>query len=342
MRILIFVLCLILLLATVSTAKILVTSYVEGDIDVKSIVVMEDDGTEIKTIHIDNRRSSRTRWSPDGKQIVFYRFQKPGEWQWQEIVVMNSDGTNERILTQTQEASDRVPVFSPDGKSVLFCRSERIGNESKRSMNVIDLESGKIRKIADFGVNSPDWSPDGKQIVFSPIGKIGNVNSTIQIMDVDGRHHRNLLDPPPQGVNGITRTYARWSPNGKQVVFMEYEFKHNPQLGFIPQARRYFIYDVRTRKTEQLRIPETYFSSGLDWMDDGKSILFSAREVELNVPVKGQVFLYHIYKYNITAKRITRISEQTWENPSLDWISDDVFPVTPQGKKKVTWGTIKQ
>ena len=49
MRILVFTVCLLLLLATVSTAKILVTSYVaEG---VKSIVVMEDDGTGIKTIH---------------------------------------------------------------------------------------------------------------------------------------------------------------------------------------------------------------------------------------------------------------------------------------------------
>ena len=160
-------------------------------------------------------------------------------------------------------------------------------------------------------------------------------------MDADGRHPRDLVPPRPQGENGFRSTKARWSHNGKQIVFSEYEFKHNPQLGFVPQANRYFIYDLRTRKTEQLQIPKTYFPSALDWMDNGKSILFAAREVELNVPVKGVVFPYHIYKYDIASKRITRISDQNWENPTLDWISDDVFPVSPIGKKKVTWGKLK-
>ncbi len=336
MRILVFTVCWILLLVPVSNAKILVASYVaEG---VKSIVVMEDDGTGRTTIHTDNRYPTAARWSPDGKQIVFDRFTKPGNWQWREIVTINSDGTNERLLTQTQGASDTHPVFSPDGESVLFTRIMRVKKE--RNVCILDLESGNIKKITDFGVNFPDWSPDGKRIVFSPIGKIGNFNSTIWIMDADGRHLRELLQPR-QGVNGFDYAFATWSPNGKQIVFFEYEFKHNPQLGFIPQALRYFIYDLQTHKTEQLQIPKTYFPCDLDWMDNGKSILFGAREVKLNAQVDGLVFPYHIYKYHIVTKRITQISAQTWENPSLDWLSDDVFPVSPKGKKQTRWGALK-
>ena len=69
-------------------------------------------------------------------------------------------------------------------------------------------------------------------------------------------------------------------------------------------------------------------------MENGKSIVFSAVEVKLNAPGKGMLHPYHIYKYDIATGRRTRLSEQTWENPSLDWISDDVLPVSPAGKKK--------
>ncbi len=339
MRILVFTLCLFLLFATTSTAKILVTSYIAEDVRAKHIVMMEDDGTGIQTIHTDdNLNPLAARWAPDGKQIVFYRFRKPGDAQSGEIVLINSDGTNERLLTRGM--LDRHPVFSPDGQSVMFPRTERIDNENKDSICILNLGSGKIKKITDFAVNFPDWSPDGKQIVYSPITKIGNFTSTLWIMDANGRHPRELLPPPPQGGNGISRSYARWSPNGKQIVFSEYEFKYNPQIGFIPQANRYFIYDLRTRKTEQLRIPKTYKTSGLDWMDNGKAILFSVVEVELNGVRKHNP--YHIYKYHVVTKRLTRLSEKTWVSPHLDWISDAVLPVSPKGKKKVTWGTLKQ
>ncbi len=340
MRILIFTVCLILLFVPVANAKILVTSYVAENVRAKHIVIMEDDGTGIQTIHTDdNRNLFGARWSPDSKQIVFDRFREPGNSQLIEIVLINADGTNERILTQGT-GQDHHPVFSPDGKSVLFSRSMRVNNELKRNVCILNLESGNIKKITDFGVNFPDWSLNGKEIVYSPITKIGDFTSTLWIMDADGRHPRELLPPPLQGRNSIDRAYARWSPNGKQIVFHEYEFNFNPQIGFIPQANRYFIYDLQTRKTEQLRIPITYKTSGMDWMNNGKAILLSVVEVEIGGVKKHNP--YHLYKYHIASKQLTRISEKTWVSPYVDWISDDVLPVFPKDKKKVTWGTLKQ
>ena len=341
MRILVFTLCLLLLITTGATAKIVVAAYINGAEGIKSIFVMEDDGTGINTLLTDTRYPTAPRWSPDGKQIVFARFLKPGIWDRRQIVIINADGTNERVLTKG--ASDGHPVFSPDGTSVLFRRSERIDNELKHSINVIDLESGKIKKISDFGVNFPDWSPDGKQIAYSGISVLGKTGSNLWIMDADGGRPRELLPQLPLGEVLIDRGgYPRWSPNGKQILHGQYEYKFNPNVGFIPQANRYFIYDLSTRQSKQLLIPKTYFPSALDWMDKGKSILLSAREVELNASVEGMVHPYHLYKYDIATRSFTRLSEQTWLNPSLDWISDDVLSVSPEGKMQTRWGAIKK
>ena len=54
-------------------------------------------------------------WSPDGKSIAF----GSGPPGFQEIFVMNADGTQVRQLTDNDE-NDGGPVWSPDGKSIGF------------------------------------------------------------------------------------------------------------------------------------------------------------------------------------------------------------------------------
>lgn len=338
MRICIFILLLLLLITPLARAKIVFAARVEEGI--KGIFVMDDDGTGVIELFTDTRYPTTPRWSPDGKQIVFSRWANPNDSQHSQLVVINADGTNERVLTEANTSSHH-PVFSPDGKSVLFLRSRRIKNEVKYSAFVIDLESGKAKELADFGVSFPDWSPDGKHIVFSTIPILGRTMKNLRIMDSEGGRVRTLLPPLPLGEVLIDRAYPKWSPNGKKILYYEYESKFNPKEGFIPQAHRYFIYDLSTKQTKQLHIPKTYRCSSLDWMDNGKSIVFSAVEIKLKEPVGTVWHSYHLYKYHIETGTITQLTDQTWENPSLDWISDNVFPVSPRGKKQTRWGELK-
>src|SRR5690606_37637272 len=55
-------------------------------------------------------------WSPDGSMIVFSSRRDDGD---AEIYIMNSDGSNQQRIT-TLPNGDIEPVFSPDGKHIVF------------------------------------------------------------------------------------------------------------------------------------------------------------------------------------------------------------------------------
>ncbi|MDE0637354.1 MAG: hypothetical protein OXI43_16070 [Candidatus Poribacteria bacterium] len=50
----------------------------------------------------------------------------------------------------------------------------------------------------------------------------------------------------------------------------------------------------------------------------------------------------NIYKYHLRTDELVPLTKHPGYDNEVDWIRDDVLPVTPQGKKKVTWGTIKK
>ncbi len=331
----------LLTIATTVSAKIAFTSSPDGKL---GIYVMDDDGSNVMLL-TDILKPSAPRWSPDGKQIVFERWVNLHNSQRLHIFIMNADGTNIRQLTSPiQNGTERHPVFSPDGDSILFYRYQKINDKNERSILVLNLESGDVTKIAELGVNFPDWSSDGKHIAFSPISSFVEGGSNIWIMEADGDNLRELLPPPLNNELGIDRVFPKWSPDGKQVLFMqsEYDFGVIDGIGRrIPHAYRFFIYDLKSKTTQKLQIPQHYKTAGLDWMDDGKSVVFSAVEIKLQKPGDGTPYLYNIYKYDIKNSSITRLTNHPGKDYSLDWISDHAHAVSPSGKKTIQWGQLK-
>lgn len=339
-------LCLVLLLFfTVADAKIIFYSKRDG---VSGIYVMNDDGSNV-TLLTDTLSPNAPNWSPDGKQIVFSRLKDPKDIEQWHIFLMNADGSNVRQLTAPEDTyRDAHPSFSPDGKSIIFKRLERKENEYIPSIRVINLASGRIKKISDLGVNHPEWSPDGKKIAFSNVSTIGKTGSNIWIMAADGGNPQELLPPeppPPIGQLIIDRFKPKWSMDGKKILYTEY--RHKPVeidgvVHLLPQGYYYYIYDFTRRQSQRLNIPKDYRSAGINWMDNDKSIVFSAAKTKLNEPIQGPLPPFNTYKYHIATTKITRLTEHPGVDYAFDWISDDVLSVTPKGKKKVTWGTLKK
>lgn len=329
---------LLLLVSTAADTKIVFTSERNG---IDGVYVMDDDGSN-ETLLTDQLDPGLPSWSPDGRQIVFNRYVHRSSV----LCLMNPDGTNIRQLTEADHINRAS--FSPDGKFLVFNRTIEDPGDWKDRTIVLNIETGKMKEISDFWGIQHDWSPDGKHIICAEPFTDG-VNNTIWIMDADGDNLRKLiLAVAFDGEFTIRREFPRWSPDGKQIVFLQVEWKPvrvNGRGGRFFKAFRYMTCNRNGENLRPLPIPKDMEGRNVDWMDDGESIVFSAgAAIPLNQPLPHD-FEYpppNIYKYHIRTRDMTRLTNHPGRDYGLDWISDDVLPVSPQGKKKVTWGQLKQ
>ena len=315
----------------------------------RGIYVMDDDGSNV-TLLTDQGRPLWPRWSPDGKSIVF----RPGISD--SLFLMNADGSGMReITTPPKGAEDSFPAFSPDGKSIVFKRTVYIdGGKIKHSLNVLNLEKGKIKKIAEVNTASPRWSPDGKYIVFGGSINVGGggLGSSISRINTNGGDLRELVPSQRVGNSILSLSRPRWSPDSQKIVYaqMKYSWRQIVMNGknvnaLIREEFRYIICDKNGKTLQRLNIPKDFLPGGIDWMDGDKSIVFGARKYPINEPppLPEQYPIMNIYKYHIATGKLTQLTDtEKNDGGSIDWISDDVLSVSPKGKMQTQWGKLKK
>ena len=139
------------------------------------------------------------RWSPDGTQILFYRWTKganndpTGSGLW----IVNADGTNLHQLSTVPFAGDAE--WSPDGSRIAFSmypwHVDRIDQVPGRASNVYTVrpDGTDLTKLTTDGLSSsPSWTSDG-HIVFvrTPLND-GIAASDLWLMGGDGQVPRQI------------------------------------------------------------------------------------------------------------------------------------------------------
>jgi hypothetical protein len=167
-------------------------------------------------------------WSPDGSMIAFTRgpssglIGAPGPYN---VVVMNEDGSNLRLLTEGTDANYAM-TWMPDGNHLLYNVVSRDGS----SLNIIDVQTSEVSILPGFDTGGVAVSPNGKRLVFEetlPLEKYG-----LSVSDPDGSNRKLLADGDPYIV-----TVPAWSPDGNWVIASVHDpdaNKHpNPILALI-------------------------------------------------------------------------------------------------------------
>jgi dipeptidyl aminopeptidase/acylaminoacyl peptidase len=144
--------------------------------------------------------------APDGKTIaVSYNVTEPPfERLNNDIFLLATNGSGKMTnITPDNPASDVNPVFSPDGKKLLYGRQNIYHfYADKVEMVVYDLTTGNREPITeeiDLSCSGWQWSADGKSIFFD--AELNAMNALFSIPSTGGRHTAIFTE----GTNGNLR-----------------------------------------------------------------------------------------------------------------------------------------
>ncbi len=129
------------------------------------IFIMKADGSGQKQLTNVNGYDGGPFFSPDGKQIIWRRFDERGLIA--DVWMMNADGTNQRQITDFKSMS-WAPYIHPSGEYILFS-SNKLGFENFEVFMVdIDGKKEPVRVTFSDGFDGlPVPSPDGTQIAWT-------------------------------------------------------------------------------------------------------------------------------------------------------------------------------
>jgi Tol biopolymer transport system component len=162
----------------------------------------------------------------NNKRIAFvrsfnrFRVDQDG-YDHQGIYTMSTDGSQLRRVTlpRARSARDDEPQWSPDGRRIVFVRTNLTAKPvDGQAIFVVHADGSALRRITPWNLRAgdgPNWSPDGTRILFRSNASDTFLDSNLFTVGSDGTGLKQITHVAP-----TTKLYSSgFSPDGASITF---------------------------------------------------------------------------------------------------------------------------
>ena len=278
--------------------KIVFTSYLHGD---SEIYTMNLNGSGLRRLTKHSifgptfdttKGDAAASFSPEAKSIIFlsdrddkrprreFIYDHKGKvigWKgthgFTEIYIMDTNGKNQTRLTYDQ-AGTSAPVFSPDGKKILFYSSVATGKPFNRQIKIVNSDgTGKRTLVDGILIRLSKFSPDSQKVFFIFQGDLFAVYvNSGNLSRLTYFNSQNIERPDrAEGLAYVSNFVL--SPDGKEITLVTQERK----------ALQFIFYSMNADGSEMEKIscldsPDRRdyagWISNLKYLPDRQSIAF--------------------------------------------------------------------
>ena len=201
----------------------------------------------------------------DEKRIVIEQRAETGYSLW--VMDLNRDVMGKKITSGKYE--DRDPVWSPDGRHILF-RSDRNDSDGLYLKLLAGEEEPELLLKSERRAVPEDWSDDGRFIIYCDIG-------SIYVLPLDDE--QNPQDPIEVVPRSESKTYdePKFSPDAEWIAYVSNESGQNE------------VYIKPWKVMGETKIISTQGGSQPQWRGDGKELFYLALDgTMMAVELKGE------------------------------------------------------
>jgi Tol biopolymer transport system component/DNA-binding winged helix-turn-helix (wHTH) protein len=204
---------------------------------------------------VDSEHDASARWTPDGKYLLFSRFSQGHNNVWFLPVTHSWLERQPKAMQLTNGPLDFTdPLPSRDGKRIFV-----LGAQPRTELVRYDPAAGFRPFLGGMSVSDLAFSADGQWVTYVTVP-----DKALWRIRIDGSERMQLTDP-----GKLRAALPRWSPDGKQIVFMGRAVNSNWRVYLISSSGGAF----------QELVPGATIGFDPTWMPDGKSIVLSLNDI---------------------------------------------------------------